>query len=249
MLRQGMSLGSCHLDFVTENTNHFHAAPRVRQRDDTQLHLAFLNFLQNLVAEIPIDADLDQRVKLLEPRKGLGKDVQAGSLVGPDVQLAARRLVQLGDGLERLFLEAEQALGVALKDFSGGCELNLLAAPVKKFLTALLLEQPHLGADRRLGAEELFRRPPGACRRQSRPRGRAGRGRARAPEEAAGGTFPGVYKTDCRGPAYPRSASGGVRQWRRRGLEARSGRARTGRTPRLDNASPGTAWSGGTQRS
>src|SRR3989442_9522966 len=37
-----------------------------------------LNFLQNLVAEIAIDADLHQRVKLLEPRKGLGKDVKAG---------------------------------------------------------------------------------------------------------------------------------------------------------------------------
>ena len=93
MLRQRMSLGSHHLDFVTENANHFHAAPGVRQRDDAQLNLAFLNFLQNLVAEIPIDADLDQRVKLLEPRKRLGKDVQAGRLVGPDVQLAARRLV------------------------------------------------------------------------------------------------------------------------------------------------------------
>ena len=99
-----MVLRHHHLHFVAEHRNHFHIARGLRQRDDAQVHGAFLHFLQNLVAEIPVNRDLDLRVKLLEARESLRKNVKAGGFVGADEKLAARRLVELRDGLQSLFL-------------------------------------------------------------------------------------------------------------------------------------------------
>src|SRR5205823_14557162 len=139
---------------------------RVGQGHDAHFHLSFLDFLQNLVAEISIDADLDQRIQLLEPGEGLGQDIKTRRLIGPDRKLAARSLVELRDGLQRFFLKSQQSFSVTLQDFSGGSQPHLFPAAVKQLLPTLLLEQSHLSADRRLGTEEFFRRP----RKTSQPR-------------------------------------------------------------------------------
>ena len=106
VLRQRMGLGHHHLDFVAKNGNHFHVVGRLGQRDDAHVYRAFLHFLQNLVAEVAVNADLHQGVELLEFRESLGQDVKAGGFVGADRQLAARSLVQLGNGLQSLFLKS-----------------------------------------------------------------------------------------------------------------------------------------------
>src|SRR5438132_5933582 len=157
-LRQRMILGGHSLHFIAKYPDHLQIIRIVGKRDDAHIDGTLLYLLQNLVAEIPVNTDLDHRVQLLKPREGLRQNVKARGLVRADVKFAPRRLVELGNGLQRLLLHGQEPLGVASQDLSRRSQLNLFAAAIEKLFTTLLLEQTDLSADCGLSAIELFRR-------------------------------------------------------------------------------------------
>ena len=127
------------LHFVAKHADHFQVVGVMWQRYDTQIHGAFLHLLQNLVAEVSVDADLDHGVELFEPRERLGQNVETGCLIRADIELATRSLVKLSDRLQGLFLQLEQLLCVPAQNLSRRSKLNLFATAIEKLFAAFLL--------------------------------------------------------------------------------------------------------------
>ena len=103
-----------HLNFISKERNHFHIADVQRQGDDAEFDGALLNFLNDLMAEIAVNADLDQGIELFETGEGFRKHIKASCFVGADLKLAARCLVKLSDGLQGFLMQLDDFLGVAL---------------------------------------------------------------------------------------------------------------------------------------
>jgi type I restriction enzyme, R subunit len=78
--------------------------------------------------------------ELSEAGEGLRQDVEAGGLIGSDVQLTARCLIQLGDRLQRLLVELDDSLRITLQNLSRRRQQHLLSASVEKLFSTLLLQ-------------------------------------------------------------------------------------------------------------
>src|SRR5579885_2080512 len=99
--REGMPSRNHYLQFVLVNRNHLQVFLHNRQSNDSNIDLIFRQLLQDFMAEIPIDADSDLRVRSFEFRENLRQDIKARSLVGPNNHLSGGSAVRFAHALER----------------------------------------------------------------------------------------------------------------------------------------------------
>ncbi len=118
-----------------------------------------LDLLQNLVAEIAVDADLHRRVEAVILRENFRQNVQACRFVGAEGEHSSRRGGLVGHGAQGFGAHVHHAHGVFKKGFSRGGKPHGLASAVKQLLAVFLFELAHLRADGRLRAEQFL---PGA---------------------------------------------------------------------------------------
>ena len=80
---------------------YFKAGRLHRQGHDPKINGPVFDALQNLVAEIAIDADLHIWIRAMELGENLGQDVEAGGFICSDGKNAAGHLGLVGDGPQR----------------------------------------------------------------------------------------------------------------------------------------------------
>src|SRR5206468_1621831 len=128
------------------------------QGDDADIDGAVLNALENLVAEVPVDADVHQRIAALKFRKNIGKQIKAGGFVGAEDDRALNHIATIGNNLNGFIAQAKQLFGILEKNLAGGSQLNGLGGAVEKPGFISLFELANLGADSGLRAENLLAR-------------------------------------------------------------------------------------------
>jgi len=114
-------LGADHeAEAVPVNVVHLQIGGLDGQRDDAHIDGAVLNALQNLVAEVAVDADVHQRITALKFRKNVGEQIKAGRFIGAKDDRALDDVAAVGDDLNGFVAQAEQLFGVFEKNFAGG---------------------------------------------------------------------------------------------------------------------------------
>src|SRR4029077_12328100 len=87
--------------------------------DDGHVDGTVFDALQNLVAEIEVDADVHERKALLKLREDIGEKIKAGGFVCAEQDRALHDVAAIGDDLDGLVAQAEKPLGKFEKDFTG----------------------------------------------------------------------------------------------------------------------------------
>src|SRR5579862_8643674 len=126
------------------------------QGHDADIDRAVLQLLDDLVAEVAIDTDLDFRVEAAIFGEHFGQNVKASGFVGADDESASRGDALIGDGEERFLAQFVHALGVAEQHSASGGEADDFAGAVEQLVTVFLLELTNLCADRGLGTKHLL---------------------------------------------------------------------------------------------
>src|SRR6266849_3976379 len=101
---------------------HLQAGRLYRERDNPYVYLTVFQFLDDLVAEVPINADLDSRIKPTILGKHLRQDVQASGFVGANPQSAAGSCALVGYRQQRLITQFQEPLAVSKQHSARGCE-------------------------------------------------------------------------------------------------------------------------------
>ena len=143
-------------ELVAVDRVRLHAGGFDRQRDDADVDGAVLELLENLVAEVAVDAHLHAGIQAAVLREDVGKNVEAGGLVGADDDRAARVGAVVGDSEQRFVAQLQQALGVGEQDAAGGSQRDVFAGAVEKAVAVVLLELPDLRADGGLRAKNFL---------------------------------------------------------------------------------------------
>src|SRR5215469_18368316 len=126
------------------------------QSDDADIHRTVFDALQDFVAEIAVDADVNLGVLALKFGKNIRKEIEAGSFVGAENDRTLDDIAAVGDDLHRFIAKAEKPFGIFEQDFTGGSEFYGLGGAVKKFGPVGLFELANLGADGGLCAENFL---------------------------------------------------------------------------------------------
>ena len=124
--------------------------------DDADVDGAVFHALQDFVAEVAVDADVDERIAALKFGKNIGKQIEAGRFVGAEDDRALDDVAAVGDDLNGFVAEAEQFFGVFEKNDAGGSQLDGLGRTVEEPGLVSLLELANLCADRGLRAEDFL---------------------------------------------------------------------------------------------
>src|SRR5207247_3048309 len=99
-----------------------------------------------------VDQELHGGEQRLVFGEDFGEDVDAGSLIGGNDELAARVMLELIDGVLGAATQVEHLLGVPAKDLAGGGKGDTAAEALEEGGEQVLLEMVSLGADGRLRA-------------------------------------------------------------------------------------------------
>ncbi len=126
--------------------------------DDADVGGAILDALENLVAEVAVDADVDERVAALKFGKNIREQIEASGFVGAEDDGALDDVTAIGDDLDGFIAHAEELFGVLVKNFTGGSELDGLGGAVEEAGFVGLFKLANLGADSGLRAEDFLAR-------------------------------------------------------------------------------------------
>src|SRR6266446_5631118 len=128
------------------------------QGDDADVDGAVLDALENLVAEIAVDADVHQRVAALKFRENVGEQIKAGGFIGAEDDRALNDVAAVGNDLDGFVAHAEKLFRVLEENFTGGSQLDGFGGAVEEPGLVGLLELANLSADSRLRAEDFLAR-------------------------------------------------------------------------------------------
>lgn len=126
------------------------------KRDDADIDGAVLDALQNLVAEIAVDADLHLGIAALKLGENIRKQIEAGGFVSAENERALDDITAVGHELNGFVAKAEETLGVLEEDFAGGSELDGLGGAVQQAGAIGLFELANLRADSGLRAKNFL---------------------------------------------------------------------------------------------
>ena len=128
------------------------------QGNDAHIDRAIFDALQNLVAEVAINADVHERIAALKLRKNVRKKIEAGRFVSAEDDGALNDVAAISDNLDGFVAQAKQLFSVLEKNFAGGSQLDGLGGAVEKPGFISLFELANLGADSGLRAENFLAR-------------------------------------------------------------------------------------------
>src|ERR1700722_5160433 len=126
------------------------------QRYDANVHATIFNALQDLVAEVTINADVDLRKSPLKFRKNIRQEIQAGRFVRAKKHRALHNVAAIGHNLDRLISQAQQAFSVIEEHFAGGRQLNGFRGTVEQLGAVGLFQLTNLRADSGLRAKNFL---------------------------------------------------------------------------------------------
>src|SRR5581483_690163 len=146
-----------HHQLIAVNGDQSEAVVIDGQGDDTEIHRIINDILKNFDPFGAADVDRYPGILLFKFGKDLGQDMQTGSFIGADDELATRDALHFGEVDDHLLAGVDGLLGVILKSLAGGGEADLASGTVEELGPNLIFEGTDLGGDGRLRAETLFR--------------------------------------------------------------------------------------------
>ena len=151
-----VGLGDDQDQIVLVNDVHRQADVFYGKGDDAEIDFAVEDGFKRASAVGADDVQIDARVLLLELSEDRGQNIKAGSLIGANGDLSARRAVQLADGHHNVAVDLKAVLGERLEESTCGSECNLAAVAVKEARASLVLQGAYLCGDCWLGDAELL---------------------------------------------------------------------------------------------
>jgi hypothetical protein len=155
---QGVFCANHEAEAVFVDVVHFQVRRLDGESDDAHIDGAVLDTLEDLVAEIAVNADLHEGIAALEFGEDVGKKVEASGFIGAEDDGALDDVAAVGDDLDGFVAHAEELFGVLEKDDAGGSELNGLGGAVEETGFVGLFKLANLGADGGLRAEDFLAR-------------------------------------------------------------------------------------------
>jgi len=126
------------------------------ESDDADIHGAVFDALQDFVAEIAIDADMDLRIAALEFSEYIGQKIEASGFVGAENERTLHNVAAIGNDLNGFVAETKKALGVFEEDFAGRSQLDGFSGTVEEACAIGLFKLADLCADGGLRAENFL---------------------------------------------------------------------------------------------
>src|SRR6266446_4896326 len=157
-MSQGIFCADHEAQAIFVNVVHLQIGRLDGQSDDADIHRAILDALQDLVAEIAVNADVHQRIPALKFGKNIGEQVEASGFVGAEDDGALNDVAAVGDDLNRFVAHAKELFGVFEKNHAGGSELDGFGGAVEEPGFVGLFELANLGTDGGLRAEDFLAR-------------------------------------------------------------------------------------------
>ncbi len=157
-MRQGVFRADHEAQAVFVDVVHFQIGRLDGEGDDADIHGAVLDALEDFVAEVAVNADVDERVAALKFSENIREKVQAGGFIGTENDGALNNVAAVGDDLNGFVAHTEQLFRVLEKDFAGGSEFDGLGGAVKEPGFVRLFELANLGTDGGLRAENFLAR-------------------------------------------------------------------------------------------
>src|SRR5579872_668525 len=157
-LCQGILRAHHQHELIPENRLDLQAGGLDRQGQNADFHGPIFELLNDLIAEIAINADLYRRISPAVLGEDLGQNIETSRLVGADAQGSPRSTAMIGHGRERFVAQVLQSLRVFIENLPGRSELDCLAGAVEQAVSVLLFQLTNLGADRRLRSKNLLAR-------------------------------------------------------------------------------------------
>ena len=143
-----------HFELCRENRDDLQTFYVAGQGNDADLQISFLNFFHDFVAEVSVDVHLHLGIEPPKARQGIGQNVEAGGIIGPNAQAAAGVLLDLADSFQGLGAEGQHFFGVAAKRSAGLGEPYGFEITVEKLSPEFPLQPLNLLAQRGLSAIE-----------------------------------------------------------------------------------------------
>src|SRR6266478_5754929 len=143
---------------VLVNVVHLQIGRLDGQRDDANVNGTVLDALQDLVAEVAVNADVHERIAALKFGKNVGEEIEAGGFIGAENDWSLNDVAAVGNDLNGFVAHAEKLFGVLEENLAGGSQLDGLGGTVQEPGLVGLLELANLGANRGLRAEDFLAR-------------------------------------------------------------------------------------------
>jgi hypothetical protein len=128
------------------------------ESDDADVGGAVFDALQNFVAEIAVDADVDERVASLKFGKNIGEQIEASGFIGAEYDGALDDVAAVGNDLDGFVAEAEEFFSELVKNFTSGSKLDGFGGAIEEAGFVSLLKLANLGAYGGLRAENFLAR-------------------------------------------------------------------------------------------
>src|SRR6266436_9906626 len=143
---------------VFVNVMHLQIGRLDGQRNDANVNGTVLDALQDLVAEITVNADVHERIAALKFGKNVGEEIEAGGFIGAEDDRSLNDVAAVGNDLNGFVAHAEKLFRVLEENLAGGSQLDGLGGTVKEPGLVGLLELANLGANRGLRAKDFLAR-------------------------------------------------------------------------------------------
>ena len=155
LARQRMVRLNHELQLVAKDRNDTQARALDREGNDSDIHGAQLDLLDDFAAEVAVHAYAYGRVLIVKALEDLRQNVKKGRLVRTNRQHAARLLGSMGERIAGFVMQTKQGLRILQQNLSSGRESNGLARSVEEALLIIFFELANLRADCRLRSEHF----------------------------------------------------------------------------------------------
>ncbi len=157
-MSEGIARADHEAQTVLVNVVHLQIGRLDGQRDDANVHGTVLDTLQDLVAEIAVNADVHERITALKFGKNVGEEIKAGGFIGAEDDRSLNDVAAVGNDLNGFIAHAKEFFGVLEENLAGGSQLDGLGGTVQEPGLVSLLELANLGANGGLRAEDFLAR-------------------------------------------------------------------------------------------
>ena len=155
-MRQGIAAADHETQAVARDVMNFDGGRFNREGNDTDVDRAVFHALQNLVAEIAIDADVHLGIAALKFSENVGEQIEARGFVGAKNEGALDNVAAVGHDLNGFVAQAQQALGIFEENLTSRSEFDGLGGAIQEPGTIGLFKLADLRANSGLRAKNFL---------------------------------------------------------------------------------------------